>query len=337
MPYDDELEAMPELVFERPALLPPKEKGGLWELEHDWTLFYKEEVYHIPAGFKTDGASIPRFLWRLCGTPLDVPRIYAAIVHDWLYSGGKPGVTRAEADAIYRDILIALGVSRTRAYVEWIALRLCGGSHWHGDNHEKNERKKPKMKKLTMIAVLAAVAAVAGCKSIEVRRHAQKTPTYTDTNGVVRAVCDTAGKPVLLDGGWEVDYFQHWMWTKLDSLNATAGKDVVLQLNGYESGADSNLVALVDVSFAGGAKLATAIGDAWVKIAGGGAQADAALSSVKKIYSYFTGKGGDASKATVTTEGDKIKVSDGSVCISCDKDGNCTSCTDCTDGGCELK
>lgn len=143
------------LVFDRPALIPPLGKGGLWELENDWSVFYEGNVYHIPAGFKTDGASVPRFLWRVCGTPLEVPRVYAALVHDWLYSGGVPNaarlhdalysggpvVTRAEADAIYRDMLIALGESRFKAYVEWSAIRLCGGSHWldSGDSGESGK------------------------------------------------------------------------------------------------------------------------------------------------------------------------------------------------------
>lgn len=155
MSYDDDAESAPDLVFDRPALRPPKEKGGKWELVNDWTLFYKGRVYYIPAGFQTDGASIPRFLWRVCGTPLDVPRVYAALVHDWLYSGGIPNVarlhdalylgcpvvTRREADAIYRDIQIALGVSRFKACIEWGALRLCGGSHWY-ENTNKKEGKK---------------------------------------------------------------------------------------------------------------------------------------------------------------------------------------------------
>lgn len=86
----------------------------------------------IPAGFATDGASIPRALWRLCGHPLAAPRVYAAIVHDWLYSGGAPGMTRAQADAIYRDLLVCYGVPAAVAVVEWAALRLFGARHWRG-------------------------------------------------------------------------------------------------------------------------------------------------------------------------------------------------------------
>lgn len=118
------------LQFDLPWFVPPKASTDFWRLEHDWTLVFRGEYYHIPAGTPTDGASIPRWLWWLCGTPFDCPRLYAAVVHDWLYSGGDSDATRADADDLYRDIQIELGVSRVRAYVEWIALRLFGRSHW---------------------------------------------------------------------------------------------------------------------------------------------------------------------------------------------------------------
>ena len=183
------------------------------------------------------------------------------------------------------------------------------------------------MKQIMILAAL--VAALAGCKSIEVERNAQTVATYTDTNGVVRAVCDEAGKPVLLDGGWSVDYFQHGNWQKFDELSATAGPGVSLVINKYESGMDSNLVALVSASFDGGTKLVTAIGEAYVKIAGGGAQADTALKTTSKIINYFRDKGGNVEKATVTTDetSGTLKIDDGTTCVSCDASGNCTECT----------
>ena len=113
------------------------------------------------------------------------------------------------------------------------------------------------MKQIMILAAL--VAAFAGCKSIEVERHAQQVATYTDTNGVVRAVCDNKGKPVILDGGWSVDYFQHGNWQKFDELSAMAGPGTSLTINKYESGMDSNLVALVSTSLDGLTKLAAAV------------------------------------------------------------------------------
>lgn len=109
-------------------------KGGRLALANDWHITYRGEGYTVPKGFETDGASIPTWLQWLCGSPFEVPRMYAALVHDFLYSGGDPEATRADADDIFRDLQISLGVPRWQAYVEWGALRLFGKSHWTGGN-----------------------------------------------------------------------------------------------------------------------------------------------------------------------------------------------------------
>lgn len=92
---------------------------------------FRGEDYSVPAGFETDGASIPRWLWPVCGHPLQAPRVIAAVVHDYLYGGGDPEATRADADDIYRDMQLALGIPRRRAYLEWVVLRLFGWLHWN--------------------------------------------------------------------------------------------------------------------------------------------------------------------------------------------------------------
>lgn len=165
---------------------------------------------------------------------------------------------------------------------------------------------------LLIVGAAIAGALIGGCKSIEVNKRPQTALTWTDTNGVVRLVLDNANKPVILDGGWEVDYFQHWMWTKLDTLNATAGTGVTLSLNGYESGVDSNLVALVRTSFDGAALLAAKIGAA-IATSGGSAAADGVAALVRK----FVSNGGDVSKATVSCANGACTVTDGTVCESC--------------------
>lgn len=165
---------------------------------------------------------------------------------------------------------------------------------------------------LLIVGAAIAGALIGGCKSIEVNKRPQTALTWTDTNGVVRLVLDNANKPVILDGGWEVDYFQHWMWTKLDTLNATAGTGVTLSLNGYESGVDSNLVALVRTSFDGAALLAAKIGAA-IATSGGSAAADGVAALVRK----FVSNGGNVSKATVSCANGACTVTDGTVCESC--------------------
>lgn len=178
-------------------------------------------------------------------------------------------------------------------------------------------------------AVGAAILSMTGCKSIEVERHRQSLATVQNADGTVSVVRDAANNPVVLDGGWEVDYFQHWNWQRFDSLSAKAGKDVSLDINNYASGADSNLVALVDTSIMGATKLIATAAEAYVKVAGGGAQADTALAIGKKIYDFFKSKGGDETKAKVTTDtaANTVKIDDGSICVQCDAAGNCTDCT----------
>jgi hypothetical protein len=183
------------------------------------------------------------------------------------------------------------------------------------------------MNKLMTIAAIAAFACMAGCKSIEVERHAQTLATVQNPDGTVSVVRDKDNNPVTLDGGWEVDYFQHWNWQKFDSLSAKAGKDVSLDINNYEGGADAtNLTQLVKTSLDGLTQLVATAAEAYVKIAGGGAQADTALNAAKKVVGYFSEQGGDVSKATVTadTASNTVKVSDGTTSVECDKDGNCT-------------
>ena len=186
--------------------------------------------------------------------------------------------------------------------------------------------KKPMM---LMLAACAAIATTTGCKSIEVTRHGPKLATVTDTNGVARVALDAKGSPILLDGGWRVDYFQHWTWQSFDSLLAKTA-EAELAINNYRSGADTNLVALVGSSLDGLTRLTVAVGDAYTKIAGGGAQADTVLKTSSRVIDYFRAAGGDVSKATVTTDdaAKLLKVSDGSTCVSCDAAGNCSACSE---------
>lgn len=186
------------------------------------------------------------------------------------------------------------------------------------------------MKKMMMVLAACAAVVLTGCKSIEVERNAQSLATIENADGTVSVVRDANNNPIILDGGWSVDYFQHWNFQKFDSMEATAGAGVRLAINGYEGGADAtNLTALVHSSLEGLTQLVAACAEAYTKVAGGGAQADVALSSAQKIISYFSSKGGDVSKASVTTDtaSNTVKVTDGSTCVQCDAAGNCTDCT----------
>lgn len=113
-----------------------KHKRWEWILLKDWVVEYDGKIYTVPAGFVTDGATIPRFLWPIFGTPTEVPRLYVALIHDYLYTIGPKedpkanGETRKLADRLYRDFNIQLGVPKLRTNIEYRFIRWFGGKHW---------------------------------------------------------------------------------------------------------------------------------------------------------------------------------------------------------------
>ena len=84
----------------------------------------------IPAGFKSDGASVPRLFWRVVFPPGDACALRAAIIHDYIYRHHPTGWTRKAADDLFRDLLIQDGTPLFRAYAAYYAVRLFGGRSW---------------------------------------------------------------------------------------------------------------------------------------------------------------------------------------------------------------
>ena len=177
-----------------------------------------------------------------------------------------------------------------------------------------------------LLGAIFAGHLVGGCKSIEVEYRGKGLCTWTDTNGVVRAICDDVGKPIFFDKGWIVEYFQHGVLTKFDELHAEAGV-AKLDLNGYQSGVDSNFVALVKVSFDGAALLAAKIGAA-IATSGGSVAADGVKSALSSAIQRYLSKGGSAANANVTCKDGTCTITDGSVCETCDTSGTCAACSD---------
>ena len=89
--------------------------------------YYQDEHINlvINAGFKYDGASIPRFFWRFVGGKF-MPRFQrGAVVHDMLYN--KNLLDRKICDKIFKKILIEDGCSKALANTMYMALRVGGG------------------------------------------------------------------------------------------------------------------------------------------------------------------------------------------------------------------
>ena len=187
------------------------------------------------------------------------------------------------------------------------------------------------MKKMMMIALAACAAAMmTGCQTrITAEKYAEQVLPIQEkvtVNGEDRIITTHYQ---IASGGWYATARSPLYATEaLEGLDigVHTNGSVTMSLNKYSRDLSTNSVVMVDGLMRNGANLVTAIGDAYVKIAGGGAQAETVLTSAQKIYSYFTGKGGDAAKATVSTDGNAVKVTDGTTTILCDKDGNCSEC-----------
>ena len=81
----------------------------------------------IPAGYSTDGASIPRPFWALVGNPFEPDFIAAAIVHDWYCDQSLQlgqYYTRRIGDAVFLDLLAQAGVSPVRRAFMFLAVSL---------------------------------------------------------------------------------------------------------------------------------------------------------------------------------------------------------------------
>ena len=91
--------------------------GGRWRV-----------VIHVKPGFETDGASIPRLLWRVFGSPYDPDIFPAAIAHDALYRGEI--VPRKDADAAFLAMMEESGVPPRKRRLVWRGVRWFGWLTW---------------------------------------------------------------------------------------------------------------------------------------------------------------------------------------------------------------
>lgn len=89
----------------------------------------EEKWVLIPAGYLTDGATVPRIFWELL--PPWGAYGQAAIVHDWLcehltveIKGVVTPITRAQADKAFKQGMIALDVPSWKRNIMYIAVRV---------------------------------------------------------------------------------------------------------------------------------------------------------------------------------------------------------------------
>lgn len=101
----------------------------------------KEVEFHIPKHFIVDGASIPRFFWRLVSHPLN-PRYWVAfVVHDYLYGNSllniwEQNLSRHDVDELFYEMLRAEGVGWTVANTMHKAVRSGGWTSFRKNNNK---------------------------------------------------------------------------------------------------------------------------------------------------------------------------------------------------------
>lgn len=90
-----------------------------WELLEPLTYEGRHETFTIPAGSRTDLASVPAlFTWLV---PTYGRYTKSAILHDFLWR--TRAVPRADADGIFRRSMRELGVPILRRWLMWAAVR----------------------------------------------------------------------------------------------------------------------------------------------------------------------------------------------------------------------
>lgn len=94
-----------------------------WELIEPWQADTPAGTVHIPVGYVTDFASVPRVTaWLIPRTGDYSP---AAIVHDYLITDILPAghITSAEVDRVFREVMRELGVPGPRRWLMWAGVR----------------------------------------------------------------------------------------------------------------------------------------------------------------------------------------------------------------------
>jgi hypothetical protein len=86
---------------------------GRYYVRKPWTVELRGRRWVVPRGYTCNGITAPDRFKASLGNGIDQKETWAAVFHDWLFT--HPGVTRAEADRLFYDLLIAYGVPSRKA------------------------------------------------------------------------------------------------------------------------------------------------------------------------------------------------------------------------------
>lgn len=88
-------------------------QNGKYRVIKPWSVTLNGRDWHVHKGYTSNGITAPERFKASLGDGVDHKETWAAMFHDWLFT--QPGVTRAQADRMFYDLLIAYGVPDTKA------------------------------------------------------------------------------------------------------------------------------------------------------------------------------------------------------------------------------
>jgi hypothetical protein len=101
---------------------------AIYELDAPLVYHSGGVTIHVPVGFRTDFASVPRGLWNLF--PPAGPYAPAAVIHDYLCEHPER-CSRFLADAVFREVMREIGVPWYVRLPVYYAVRTYGAIfHW---------------------------------------------------------------------------------------------------------------------------------------------------------------------------------------------------------------
>lgn len=108
-----------------------------FKLENSFKYNSSYGLIEVPAGFITDGASIPRLFWSMLSPFGDY--FAAAIIHDYLYSSHNDRYSRQHADLIFKEAMFNIGVPWHTRETIFRAVRAFGRFSFVGSYTNINE------------------------------------------------------------------------------------------------------------------------------------------------------------------------------------------------------
>jgi Protein of unknown function (DUF1353) len=88
-------------------------KNGHYYIRKPWTVELNGHRWVVPRGYSSNGITAPAMFKKSLGDGVEHPETWAAVFHDWLFT--QPGISRAQADQTFLDLLLAYGVPAQKA------------------------------------------------------------------------------------------------------------------------------------------------------------------------------------------------------------------------------